>query len=613
MKKIKNFILAIILPRKTAKFRNMHFVLALFIYLIAMFIAVGSQYMVSETMVKKEMPRNEYKNTFENYTVVGDYDNPNGNLNFYVENLEITSDSNFRIDPNSDQKNLTTKVLTATLSSASNEKITTYVAFKDDFTVDLLTKENLSKNDEVILANVLQQLVTINTSIQTNKTTTNLSILFGKDVLYYLENNTTTINDNSSVLEILSTYQQIKYEDINIDQSLVYLRRLNNLDICSFTNELIKSLNLTLPTYTKVDDHLNYDYYIDSYFKQRGIYHKILEVERESSPEYLDVTIVIDANFNLRSTDENNYKLEFFDYEGYVKQERRTNTTYVLNVFSADRFFYVYDLGQTLKDGKFVSLDYRSNSIFVTKDAKGSNRVYFLPKDASEIMYNEYGNLDTTKWTKEVGKDEQFNKAEFIGDQELAERIDLNELDNIKPVDRHKERFYDAIYTTHSRSYIYTDFVSDKFSTKVLNGKLNTYLQLVIERMISIDSANYELVYGIMAFGIFILFPLLITLLVWLMSRKLVMKRYRQYYAIGSICYFNTAVIAFIVGFFVPFTSMAFILMFVQAWYFIFVSFRINTDPSYKNDDDSNSNTPMDINQLPEFKKVKERSSAKIG
>ena len=43
-------------------------------------------------------------------------------------------------------------------------------------------------------------------------------------------------------------------------------------------------------------------------------------------------------------------------------------------------------------------------------------------------------------------------------------------------------------------------------------------------------------------------------------------------------------VIAFIVGFFLPFDSYALFLMFFQAWWFIFVTYRINTDPKYNND-----------------------------
>ena len=97
------------------------------------------------------------------------------------------------------------------------------------------------------------------------------------------------------------------------------------------------------------------------------------------------------------------------------------------------------------------------------------------------------------------------------------------------------------------------------------------------------------------------------------MSKKLFMKKIREYYAIGAICYAETGLLAFIVGFFLPFDKFALYLMLVQAWYFIFVTFRINTDPQYNNDE-TNKDNPKPVEEKLEFKKIKESSNAsKIG
>ncbi len=616
MKKIRDFILSMILPRKTAKFRNMHFALALLIYLVAMFIAIGSQFMVSESMVKKEMPRSEYEDSFKDYQVVGDYDV--SEQNFYIEKLEITSDTTSKIDPKEDNKRLTSKLLVADLANESDHLYSLF-SFSEDFTNELLKKTELSdeeNNQKKYTQKRLEDLykgAKKSKEEDANKDVSVLIVLFTKDYLYYglnldLNNVTEDYINNATLEELINQLHAISYDEINIDEVLSYIRRLSEKDICAFVNSIIQTLNLALPNYTLVNSHTNFDYYVDTYFKQKGIYHKIIT----KNNDFLDVTLVIDANYSAFSTDEKNNKFEHFDYEGYTKQKRQDNTTYVLCVFSSDRFYFIYDLGQTFQNGKYVYLDYQSNSIFESTGDKEIERLYYLPSSPSELTYNQYGQFDTTKWTKVVGQNEQFDYDSILSSLELPKNIKEDDVKAIKPVDRHQKNFYNAIYTIHSRGYNYNDFLGSGFATSQLNAKINVMLQSIVNAMVSINAANYELVYGIMSFGISILFPLLLTLVIWALSRKLVMKRYRQYYAIGSICYFNISIISFIVGFFVSFSDMAFILMFVQAWYFIFVTFRINTDPKYKNDQDNQSNDNNDISK-PEFKKVKEHKSAQVG
>lgn len=609
MKKFKNFILALILPRRTAKFRNMHFILALLIYLVAMFIAVSSQFIVSESMVKKEMPRSEYEETFKDYEVVGDYDKPE--LNFFVEKLEITSDTSAKIDPKDDVKKLTAKVL-ETIVENDTDSLHGFFAFSEDFTKSCLNNDEYSKEEEETRAYTLNRLKDLFKKAILEKNDSFIS-LFAKDAVYYglnldLSSLTIVDIDNATLEELITKFQVKTYDVISIDESFSYIRRLDNLDILGFVNQLVLTLGLELPTYNKVSSRINFDFYVDTYFKQKGIYHKTITKNGEN----LDLTLVIDANYTAFTTDEKKNKFEFFDYEGYFKQSRHENTTYILCVFSSDRFYFVYDLGQTFENDRYVNLDYTNNSIYETIGDKEVNRIYYLPASPSELAYNDYGKFDTTKWTKSALQNDQFDINNFLTLDDLPNNIKLEDVQAIKPVDRHQSNFYNAIYTIHSRGYNYNDFINSGFATSQLNAKINVLLQAITNSLISINAANYELIYGIMAFGIFVLFPLLLSLIIWLLSRKLVMNRYRQYYAIGSIAYIIISIVAFVIGFFVPFSKMAFPLMFVQAWYFIFITFRINTDPQYINNDsnqDNNSSTPS----APEFKKVKEHKSAQVG
>ena len=65
------------------------------------------------------------------------------------------------------------------------------------------------------------------------------------------------------------------------------------------------------------------------------------------------------------------------------KQTRKDDTTYVLCFFTADRFFFVYDLAQKVENGKYTYCDYSNESVFLKTD--NGNYKYFLPAKAEEL------------------------------------------------------------------------------------------------------------------------------------------------------------------------------------------------------------------------------------
>jgi len=590
MKKIKDFILSIILPRKTAKYRNMHFLLAMLIYLIGMFLALGSQFIMSKTYVEREMERTEFVASLSGA----------GKLN--MQDLDISSDENLNLDPTKEDLSIDTSLCLTEVKN--NEKSLVFgFLFLENLPKDLdFDDSNLTDKEKKSL-NYLKNGFEDYIAYQNNEASNRdwLLLIFNNNNLYYYEGLVTdSFNANSQPVDYLLS---CKSSDLNFEDAFIYLNRLQNVDPLNFINHIyMKLYDKTSRTYTGVVSTSNYDDYTTRYFKKRGIYHKILN---DKDDLLLDLTVVIDPNLDV----ENEFKFESFDYEGYAKQKRKDNTTYILCVFGAKRFFYLYDLGEVCENGIYKQLDYSSTSIF---EMNGTDRAYYLPSKPSEIKYNEYGELDTRQWTELVGKDDKFNPGEFLADDTLRNQIDLTLLNSLQPVNRHLANFHNAIYTTHSRSYLYSDFIDNEFSVRHLYGDINVLLQKIVDTMINIDSANYELIYAIMAFGIFIIFPLIMAAIVWLMSKKLVMQRYRQYYAIGSITYGLSGLLAFIIGFFVAFDKLALILMFIQAWYFIFVTFRINTDPSYNNPEDDQT-PPAPVEKPEEFKKVTEYTSSQIG
>lgn len=591
MKKTKNFLLSIILPRRMVKYRNMHGILALFIYLIGMFLAIGSQFIMSENFVAKDMERTEYVESLKD----------NDGINF--ANMQVIS---FSDDKNITADEAKAPKITKRICAENFDNGTTSVKFVYD---DTFTATTINEN---ILLEYYKSIK--------DSTKTEIFYVFGKDEVCYVQNLDTTLDlpteENTKVFvnDIFTKFSKInRFEqngDTKVDKfagALSYLQRLQRVDKVEFVNTMNELLEIAVVV-KKVDNATDtsiktFDEYTTTFFATQGIYHCVLKDKPEG---FVDLMVVIDVNMD---TDNDHKKFTYFDYEGYMKQERTDKTTYILCVYTSRRFFFVYDLCQKLVDGKFANLDYNGSSVF--EKTKAGNYKYYLPKDPSEIKYNAYGELDTRYWTKEVNGDDVLNKDEFYGKTILTNK----EVDEIKPADRHKENLEDAVYSTHSRSYQYRDLSTTGFedSNTLLRKGLNNYLQIVCDAMISVDAANYELIYGIISFGIFVIFPLILVLIVWLMSKKLFMKKIREYYAIGAICYSETGLLAFIVGFFLPFDKFALYLMLVQAWYFIFVTFRINTDPQYNNDE-TNKDNPKPVEEKLEFKKIKESSNAsKIG
>lgn len=557
------------------------------IYLVGMFLALGSQFIMSSHYVSKEMERTEFEESLS------------GAGKLYMQSLEITSDNDLNLDPTKDNTSIDTSLL---LSKVQNDDMILNVGFLylENLPVDIVDDTLLTTSQKKSL-NYFKNGITSYLEKQKNSTGDWLLLVFTPSNLYYVENKLYKPLPDTN--DLINYYHFIKVEN-NFDIAFSYLNRLQNLDVLAFINQVYKVLKGTSKNYFKKivsDDFLEYT---NAYFKKKGIYHKVVN---DKDDKFVDLTVVIDPNLDV----ENDFTFESFNFEGYTKQKRNDNTTYILCVFGAKRFFYLYDLGQKFENGIYKQLDYSTNSIF---ELNGTDKAYFLPNSADEIKYDEYGNFDTRLWSSKVGKDDQFDKAKYLADSTLSERINKVDLSNITPVNRHLKNFHNAIYTSHSRSYLYTDFLNSEFSVRHLYGEINILLQKIVDTMIAIDSSNYELIYAIMAFGIFVIFPLIMAAIIWLMSKKLVMRRYRQYYAIGSITYAMTGLISFIVGFFVPFDKLALILMFVQAWYFIFVTFRINTDPQYNTDDGNSDQTPPSSPiQKEEFKKVTEHTSSQIG
>lgn len=339
-----------------------------------------------------------------------------------------------------------------------------------------------------------------------------------------------------------------------------------------------------------------------------GVYNATLRDSDRGNTVIL--TVVFYENLDLFSSTDNMIaegslkklkEVANFDLDGYINQERKDKTSYVLYIFTTKSFYYLYNLGQEYRDNKWVDASNVRNTSFEC-NTDGSYK-YFLPKDESELVINSYGNYDISYWTMESTKDAS---ATFNSEIKSERRL----TDNLRRAINSGEYVYGNLETT---------FINQKEDAINFgsNENIEEVLELQVKLMAECDANIQKNMYSFFVVLINLIFPLAWVFITWLLSRKFVMSKFREYYAICSITYITTSVIGFILGFFMSFDRLMLILLMIELVYYIFVTFRINTDPDLldeNKDDDGNSKveTPKIIKPKTEFKKIQSDDAYRV-
>lgn len=334
----------------------------------------------------------------------------------------------------------------------------------------------------------------------------------------------------------------------------------------------------------------------------QGVFEILFE---DSKKNQLKLNIVFDEACDLFGDNPSkSIDKDLFDLKGYMTQTREDKTTYLLYIFTKKSFYYLYDLGQEKdSNGKWVD---NANTRYGSYEMdKNGEYKYYLPTDASEVIdengpiLNQYGNYDTSLWTTETTKDA---KTIIDGKEFSAQR-------------RIKD---DMRYAIYNGKYVYSNINIDRINDENdsvnfgQNKDIKYVLTNYVELMAEVDANIQKSMYSVFVVIINIIFPLVWVLITWLLSRKFVMNKFKEYYAICSITYIITSILGFVLGFFIRFDSLMFILLIIELIYYIFVTFRINTDPNLLNPkddeekDDSNDNNKPKIEQPTiTFRKIK--------
>ncbi len=406
-------------------------------------------------------------------------------------------------------------------------------------------------------------------------------------------------------------------------------------------SEYVLTSDVDFPEYKLVQTANKSGYYLDVTGEEdfKKTYHLSLN-KVNNSDQTLDLVIVFDEGCDLFATDDNGeetYSIDprLINLNSYVNQEFDSNKEYLLFIFTKKSFYYLYNLGKEYD--KNHNLVDNSNMAYggYEKDSNG-NYMYYLPNEKNlSLEFNpeldEFGGYDTSKWSMEVSKDKTLTldgltisaqrrlKAVYeyylpASSSEIVKKDDVYDYDlwSKKASEGEKTTIDGVEYTARKKytislrnaiyngEYVYSNLNTDSinqdgtnFST---NDNINECLAQMIDLMVDSDANIQKNMYSLFIIIINVIFPLIWVLVTWLVSRKFVMNKFREYYAICSITYLTTSVVGLILGFFIKFDSLMLILLAIELIYYIFVTFRINTDPKLLNKEsgEDSSNTHPD-------------------
>ena len=153
----------------------------------------------------------------------------------------------------------------------------------------------------------------------------------------------------------------------------------------------------------------------------------------------------------------------------------------------------------------------------------------------------------------------------------------------ITPAYRRLKNITNALY---GGAITYSYLELNGLDVEVFNTSINTFQKDFKNAVIVYNAGILKTQSLIVSFVITLFFPLLLSSITWIMSRSFYMNKFRQYYAICSMCFGMTTIIALIAGFFVSYTEISFALLVIASIYYIIATFRINTmdDENNKND-----------------------------
>ncbi len=434
------------------------------------------------------------------------------------------------------------------------------------------------------------------------------------------------------LLSIILPRKMYRFHNLHIFYSVVILIATAliilfsvNLSTEKFTRQMIDYPDFKEETY-KITDKQSFPEYKIAQSNSGGFYLDVLvgtqtpdsyqkvitSVLKNDQNNEMEVTVVFDEACDVfkEENPDTNVDKSLFDLNAYMMQYRDDSRNdnykeYMLFIFTKKSFYYLYNLGQT-QDAYGDWQDSQNRAYSAYELTKTGEINYFLPKNEEEAnAIDAYGNYDVSKWTIETtsGNSTKINGIEYKAEKRITNNI--------------RSAIYNGEYVYGN---IDIDMINaeDALANFYKNTDITSAISEIIELMVASDASIQKSMYSFFAILINVLISFVWVFITWLLSRKFVMNKFKEYYAICAISYIPVSIVASFLCFFVRFDNLMLFLLLAELIYYIFVTFRINTDPKLLNDDeDEDKNnyskpiTPFKKPEKPdlEFKNIKSEDS----
>lgn len=378
------------------------------------------------------------------------------------------------------------------------------------------------------------------------------------------------------ILSFISPKEMVAHRDMNL-----FIAILIFIGCVALT---ISSSNIMSPSYvrknheelliydelTKIEDGFNLELYeLKTFIPEKGLFKEITYDEeidgktQEITTALKDGTIVkalivYDLNYII----EEGKKLNF-DIEEYYRQLPVEGEKDLLFLVTKRYLIYVHNHGR-FEDGQtYFDRAPAGKNIYITND-DGSIK-YFLPLDIDEASGSR------TNWTMEV-------KSDTLKDQNGNYYVEIeNELYMAVP---HIDWSKNENLAIQNNLYLDYAFLTDNgFSLNGFKGSVTDLSRNWYNFLIHIHASALKTANLINAILLMFIMPLFWIFVTWLMSKRFgELTLFREYYIISAVSMVLPSILAFIVGFFIPYYFFAKYLMFVHIAFYVYTIFKINSN-----------------------------------
>ncbi len=305
----------------------------------------------------------------------------------------------------------------------------------------------------------------------------------------------------------------------------------------------------------------------------------------------MNLTIVYEPDvraFDDESTPEVEKTTLDFDFRSYYNHKVATDENGkpldkdILVVVTSQMVYYLYNHGKAFDTNSGKYTEYLLNAYFSIYETNEDGSIkYYLPTAEEEDLTNQYGDWDINSWTETVDEEDKLLTAESTNGIYKAQPKLYDNIFKIFSNDDSTRRLMGAYSLLEISNMGY-----NLGALNTENGQANgTVLLEMFGNIITTSFAEqFKLTTFLIGFIFVVLFPVLWTAAIWLVSRKNAeLTRFKEYYNIAAITMIPIAIIMCIVVIFFPYLIVYRYALIAHVAWFAYAAVKINSHARKEN------------------------------